>query len=68
MLKSGKPEARVEAMPPATLSAEWRFPVGTLRLTARFAPEPEAIPPKEQPLFAIGDAMTEPSFALWISD
>ena len=68
LLKSGKPDATATATPPAGLEATWRFPAGTLRLMARFAPEPKAKPPKEPPLFAIGDPATGPSFALWITD
>lgn len=66
LLKSGKPDATATATPPATLTATWRFPAGTLRLVARFAPDPAARPPGDPPLFALGDATTEPSFALWI--
>jgi len=68
LLKSGKPDATVTAAPPATIDALWRFPGGTLRITARFAPDPQATPPKDQPLFAIGDPATDPAFALWIED
>ena len=67
LLKSGRPAAAATATSPATVTAEWRFPAGTLRLVARFAPDPTAAQPKDPPLFAIGDARAGPSFALWIT-
>ncbi|MBU9698179.1 malto-oligosyltrehalose trehalohydrolase [Rhodobacteraceae bacterium HSP-20] len=67
LVKSGTPQATATITAPATLAAGWRFPAGTLRLTARFAPDPDATPPKDTPALALGDPTTGPSFALWLA-